>query len=597
MPESLTMQGLTGGAMVLSLRRMCALLVVLLTLTSVLARAAETGKEKPVAWLALRSYQRLEQRLREISTMAKAPGLADMLLGLVQLQLAGLGGLDRQRPIGLVVPTVSMADKPPVAVVLPYTDRDAILQTLRGLFPQTIVEDNARLSLQGGPIPAFGRLDAQASVLIVSTSPEAAQGFDVSLPADLFGAQDSGPDLVLRVDVDAVKQRLDATWKAMLASLEQAWQAAMQKAAEHQAVSPADTAAMTAYVTMMQKGLHQFLDDFLLGESRLTLAPTGWVFDLETKMRPGSVSAAFLNAQAGHTSRAAQFFAPSANTFLRMVYNVRMTDSLRHETMTLFPALRQMLEARLAALPGLTPEQRTVGTQAIATYFSLLEQWYAQKELEAAAEMRVQDKSFELTSWLLFVESRRALSALLDVVEKIPVLKGDVVAKVTRDVKQYQGTALHRIEIPKNNGQEFPTTAFLAAQGNWLALHLGTAPEPLQAVLDRARNLSSQAPTRTDALVHTELFLAPMLQLGMSKGQMNSQNPVSQALIEKLQQGPNEPFHSDLLTRQDAATLRSTFPGALIQSVAEIMGEQVMQQMRGGGEKKGSGGSGGKPKK
>jgi len=307
-------------------------------------------------------------------------------------------------------------------------------------------------------------------------------------------------------------------------------------------------------------------------------------------MRPGSVSAAFLNAQAGHTSRAAPLFAPSANALLRLVYNVRMTDSLRQETMTLFPALRQMLEARLAALPALTPEQRTTGTQAIATYFSLLDQWYAQKELEMAAEIRVQDKSFELTSWLPFAESRRALSALLDVAEKIPLLTGNAVAKVTRDIVQYQGTALHRIEIPQHSPSEFPNTAFVAAQGNWLALHLGTSPEPLQALLDRARNLSSQTPTQTDALVHTELFLAPMLQLGMSKGQMDSQNPVSQALSEKLQQGPNEPCLIDLLTRQDAATLRSMFPGALIQSVAEIMGQQIMQQMRGGGEKQGSGG-------
>src|SRR5207244_10774247 len=94
--------------------------------------------------------------------------------------------------------------------------------------------------------------------------------------------------------------------------------------------------------------------------------------------------------------------------------------------------------------------------------------------------MRVQDKSFALTSWLPFVDSRRALSAILDVVEKIPLLMGDAVIKVTRDIGQYQGTALHRIELPKNKAPEFPTTAFVAAQGNWLAFHLGTSPEPLQ---------------------------------------------------------------------------------------------------------------------
>ena len=106
--------------MPLSLRRFGAILVVLLTLTPVLAGAAETAQSKPVAWLALRSYQRLEQRLREISTMAQTPGLADMLLGMMQLQLAGLNGLDRQRPISVVVTTVSLSGSPPVTVVLPY---------------------------------------------------------------------------------------------------------------------------------------------------------------------------------------------------------------------------------------------------------------------------------------------------------------------------------------------------------------------------------------------------------------------------------------------------------------------------------------------
>ena len=165
--------------MTLLFKRSCAILVMLLTLTPLLAGAAEAGKAKPVAWLALRSYQRLEQRLREISTMAKTPGLADMMLGMVQLQLAGLGGLDRQRPLGVVVPTVNVSDKPPLAVVLPYTDRDAMLQTLRSFFPQTIVENGEKLSLQGGPVPAFGKVDTQASVLVVSTAPEVVQGFEI----------------------------------------------------------------------------------------------------------------------------------------------------------------------------------------------------------------------------------------------------------------------------------------------------------------------------------------------------------------------------------------------------------------------------------
>ena len=119
-----------------------------------------------------------------------------------------------------------------------------------------------------------------------------------------------------------------------------------------------------------------------------------------------------------------------------------------------------------------------------------------------------------------------------------------------------------------------------------LAFHLGNSPVPLQGLLDRLRTPSSQVPTKTDALVHLELFLAPLLQLSKNKGQMGGQDPMTQALIDKLQQGPNEPLVMDLLTRQNAATLRYVFPGALVQSVAEVMGQQITQQLRGGAEKK-----------
>ena len=578
--------------MTLLLRRSCALLVMLLTLTPVLAGAAEAGKGRPVAWLALRSYQRLEQRLREISTMAKTPGLADMMLGMVQLQLAGLGGLDRQRPIGVVVPTASMSGKPPLAVVVPYTERDAMLQTLRSFFPQTIVENGEKLSLQGGPMPAFGRVDTQASVLIVSTTPEAVQGFDSTLPADLFGTQEGGPDVVLRVDIEAVQQQLDVAWKNMLASMEQLWQAALQKAAEKQGLSSTDKEAMTASVALAQKGMRQFLNDLLLGESRLTFAPTGWVLDLETRMRPASASAAFVNAQAGHMSRTAQFFTPGA--LLRFVENLRMTETLRQEMLALLPASRQMLEAKLAAMPALSQEQRDAGMQAITTYLKLAEQWYAQKEIGLAVEVRMQESTGpEVTGWGPFPASTSAVTMLLDVVEKLPLL-GATPMQVTRNAVPYRDTALHRLALPPSGPPELPHTAFLAAQGDMLTFHLGNSPVPLQGLLDRVRTAASQTPTKTDALVHLELFLAPLLQLSQSKGQMGGQDPVTQALIEKLQQGPNEPMVMDLLTRQDAATLRYAFPGALVQSVAEVMGQQITQQLRGGAEKKGSGG---KPKK
>src|SRR5215471_2803699 len=192
----------------------------------------------------------------------------------------------------------------------------------------------------------------------------------------------------------------------------------------------------------------------------------------------------------------------------------------------------------------------------------------------------------EATGWTSFPASASALPMLLDVVEKLPVL-GTTPMQVTRNAVPYQDTALHRLTLPPSGSPDLPHTAFLAAQRDMLTFHLGNSPVPLQELLDRVRTASSQAPTKTDALVHMELFLAPLLQLNKSKGQMGGQDPMTQVLIEKLQQGPNEPLVMELLTRQDAATLRYTFPGALVQSAAEVMGQQITQQLHGGAEKKG----------
>lgn len=578
-------------------RRRGALVVVSLLITAMLSGTAAEAQSQPVAWLALRSYQRLEQRLREISTMAQTPGLADMMLGMAQLQLAGLGGVDRQRPLGVVIPTVSLSGQPPVVVLIPYTDRDTILQTLRNFFPQTLIEDGVRLSLQGGPVPAFGRLDTQANMLVLGSTPEALQGATLALPADLFGAKEDGPDLVFRVDLQAAKSQLGASWMAMLTNMEQVWQKALQKAAEDKVMSAAEKTAMTTYLTMTQKALRQGLDDVMVGESRLTLAPSGWVFDLETTMRPDSPSAALFNSQTGQAARLLPLFPPSPNALLRMGYSVRMTESLRQDITALLPSIQQMFDAKVAALPALTPEQRTAGTKVVASYIGILEQWYAQKALEAAMEVQTLGTGFEMTGVLPFADSPQVMGTVLEALEHLPLFTDKVVAKVTRDAEKHQGTTLHHVDLSKAATLEVPPRMFLATLKNVLTLHLGSTVTPLYGVLDRIAAHPSQAQTSRDAMAHMELFIAPLLKLGMSTGQAGkAPDPFLQALLTRLQQGPSEPLTIDVLRSQDGTTVRSVAPGSLVQSFAEVIGQQVSQQLRGGNAKK-DGGSKPPPKK
>lgn len=568
-------------------KRLITIVAVCCLLLPALVQAQEQRQEKPLAWLAIRNYQRLEQRLREFASMAKTPGLADMLLGMIQLQLAGLGGLDRQRPLGIVLANLDLSDDPPVALVLPYTAKDDMLGTLRNFFPN-VQEHKGLLQFQGGASPAFGRLDAASNTLFLAAAPEVLWGLDAALPGDLFANPDSGPDIVLRLDVDTVKKREKALWQSMLRTIEQRRQELLREMEEQLPTNAADKSAtdvLKAYVSLLDRGVRQTLNDLSRGESRITLAPTGWVFELETQMQAGSEAAGFLNQQAGHASRSAALLSP--NALMRLLQNFRMTPTLRQEITTLMPLLMQAFTAQLATETSLTPEQRTALNDGLKLYVTLTEQFLAQPQYEVAAELHLQDGThFAMTGWSPLPNNTQYVTQVLDTAEKVlPAFSKE--AKVKRNAAQHRGTALHHITWPALKGAEapeIPTNMFLATQGDFLLWHFGPSPEPLKALVDRLQAGTALPPVRTDALIRMELSLARLAQSNMLKEHMD--DAFSTALLEKFRTGPDEPLVCEILARQNAATMRYVFPGSLIQIAAEAMGKQAMQEIMPGKQEK-----------
>lgn len=568
-------------------KRLIATVALCCLLFPILVQAQAQPQEKPLAWLGIRSYQRLEQRLREFATMAKAPGLADMALGMIQLQLAGLNGLDRQRPLGLVLANLDLSGDPPVALVLPYTAKEDILGALRNFFPN-VQEHKGLLQFQGGASPAFGRLDAASNTLFLAGAPEVLWGLDAALPGDLFANPDSGPDIILRLDVEAVKKREKAMWHNMLGSIEQGRQELLREMEEQlpdNAAEKSAVALMKAYVSLLNRGLQQTLNDLSRGESRITLAPTGWVFELETQMQTGSEAAGFLNQQAGHTSRSAALL--SSTAFLRLFQNVRLTPLLRQEMTTLMPLIIQALTAQLSAETTLTAEQRTAVDDGLKLYMAILEQFLAQPQYEAAIEAHLQDGAhFAMTSWSPLPNNTQYVTRILDLADKVlPAFSKE--AKIERNAVQHRGAALHHITWPAlkvADAPEIPTHMFLGTQGDFLLGHFGPSPEPLKALVDRLQPGTTLTPVRTDALVRMELSLARLAQAKIVQEHMN--DAFSATLLEKFRTGPDEPVVYEMLVRQNAAIMRYVFPGALIQIAAEAMGKHITQKIMPGKQEK-----------
>ena len=95
--------------------------------------------------------------------------------------------------------------------------------------------------------------------------------------------------------------------------MEQFWQATLQQAAEKQGLSSTDKEAMTASVALMQKGLRQFLDDLLLGESRLTFGSNG------LGLRSGDEDATRVG-QCGFRQRTGRPYVPDRDSSLRLAH-------------------------------------------------------------------------------------------------------------------------------------------------------------------------------------------------------------------------------------------------------------------------------------
>jgi hypothetical protein len=557
-------------------RRVGALLVALCVALPCLVRAAqEPAVRPPLAWLAIHSYQRVEQRLREFASLTQVPGLAGIVLGLVQFQFAGLRGLDQQRPIGVLIPSFTPAAEPELVFTLPYTDRATLLSTLRIFFPQMTVSDGV-FFLQGEPAPTFGRLDDQAAVLLLSRVPEALRGLDAGLPADLFGASPDGPDVVFRVDVDAARQRHEVAWQALLSSMADARDAAWH-VAEQEASSFAEQAFLTAYFALAERQLRRFLLDLSRAELRVTLHPKGWSADLEARLHPGSATAAFFNHQRQHVSRATPLFSPQ--TTARFISTTSLTADLRRELVTLLHLGYRATEARMAAETSRPSAPRPTAIPGLASLARFFDQWLTEEVVEIAAELRLRPGSgLELTGWIPLAEGRKRLDQLLDALGRFFAALGHEVV-ITRDAVQHHDIPLHRLDFPAAEGtHDMPGTVFLSAQDGFLIIHVGASPEPVMQLLDRIREYASQPPPRTDTLQRLELVPARLLAADLGTGM--SPDASERAIIAQILQGSDEPLRIEVQAHDHAVVQHYVLPSPYIQGLAGIMGQQLLEHVR-----------------
>ena len=180
-------------------------LAVAATANSVLAQSPGNAT-KPIAVIGLSSYDELMQDADFIGGIVGMPGasqMADMLLT-QRTGGKGLAGLDKSKPIGMVVQAAGMS--PSFGVCVPVTDQAAFLglATMVGAMSKDLGNGVTQVSVMGQDAYAKN----SSGWMLLGMSPEQL----ATLPADpsaVLGPLTADYDLAVQVNV----QNLPEAWK------------------------------------------------------------------------------------------------------------------------------------------------------------------------------------------------------------------------------------------------------------------------------------------------------------------------------------------------------------------------------------------------
>ena len=551
-------------------------------LASLSVAQAETPRPmQPLVWLGVKSFQRLEQRVTEIAQLLKIPGMAPVVLGVLNLQWGGFQGLDRQRPIAVVMPTLAPAENPPFVLVIPYSHEPTLRSTLQRLFPQSTAQSDRLLTLRGRFGQRVGRFDASAKVLLVAPTLTLLHGVEIELPGDVFAVpevEESGPDVVLRVDAAAAKTRYPAEWNA--------WLAAMMQGGRHgrdRALAASKTVAEANFVTfaydVLERRQFQMWHDLEQVEIRITFAPGGWDARLEARWQPQSATAAWVNLQR-HTTALTPLF--SQQRGVRMAVSLRQPDTWQHDMQTLLSLAQRVVESHLAEDRHLTSEQRTAYRTGIHTGFNVAAHMLAGSSVEVAAEIpsgqALAGHTLEtnMTGWIGLQQSAEHLESLLNIASSFSTTVPAPIG-LTRHVAHHHGTPLHRLSpVPG----ESAASLFIAAEESLLAWHVGPSPVALMQVLDRWRKHAQTPgfPRPKKNMLYLECpisFYFELLQHTQPEASRDELGTAAQWL-----RGVTPPMVLEVTPQPNAATLRWVLPPELLQGVADVLRPHIVQTLR-----------------
>ncbi|REK19197.1 MAG: hypothetical protein DWQ37_02040 [Planctomycetota bacterium] len=426
------------------------LLLPLLAAAAVVLPAARCSAQdesgtKPVAVLAIASYDRLMTDIAFIGNLAGSPDLDKNIEGMIQLftQGQGLAGLDKTRPLGVTLATDGVSFQP--LIVLPVTDLQQLLAALEGLVGVAQDAGDGVFELDVFNQKIFVKEENKWAYL--STSPEILG----DLPqdgGDLFDGLEKKYDIAGRLHV----QNVPEVFRTMLIDQLRIGveQGLSRQSGESDEAFEARREMVEAQMEQLTDAINE-LEQLTLGLALDPNAKTAQL-DLSFAALEGTDSAkAFAKAKPTSASSFAGFLVPDAAASLNLTTELAESDA--EQFVAGLDAVRTQALQQIEGEDRLPDEaSKKLATEMVNQVFDAIRATFESGKVDAAATLDVSDEKMALAVGA-YVADPQSLDEALKKFAKLMADEPDF-PDIKFDADKHDGVVFHTASIPVPQDQK-----------------------------------------------------------------------------------------------------------------------------------------------
>ena len=477
------------------------------------APAAAAGK--PVAVIAINSYEKLMQDVDYLGSLVNIPSASQMVNGIVGQVTGGKGlaGLDQTRPIGLMLDMSSMS--PSFAAYVPVTDQDALLALLAPMHVTTQDMGNGIVQVNAMGQDVYAR--NVGGWTLVSMSPDMVGAMPAD-PGESLASLTAQYDVAIQINVQGLPE----------AYRQQATQAFVNAQGSLTKLPNEDDAAFAARQEALQQEVAATQQAFNeLDQMTIGLAIAGEqqkvYLDVNVLAVPGSKLAAEMAANPQPTTNFAGFQQPDAAARLSFAGKTSGTHAAQLEQM--IATLRMRLSA---AIDQEVPEaQRNAVRDSLGQIVDAVVETVKAGSIDGGAVVLMAPNSATVVAGGLIVDPSKIEAGLKNLSTTLAQAGKDEMPEIHWGAETHGDIALHTMQVPvKDNdgkamfGDQMDIVVGLGGQSAYVAWGRNSI-EALKQVIDANAASPGQAIAPFELTVTLGRILESIKSIAPPQGKAN----------------------------------------------------------------------------